>query len=1391
MFHQVKLFGEDLEAFGYEAGVNLVPLTKSESRIFDVMAGHAEPDKKKIKALYLDAANWKSLFQQQKNILAKIANARELYLQGLENLNKSPIERVTSGVLQYLEKPKMGLGIEDVSDKSDKGIIDIIKKALGTNTPIESNIKKDAKNIVQNVWEEYIKDKGISVAEKRENMLAIAYHAGIDNPNDFGTKSGNLSIGDSSDDIISFLDVINSNKNFSKAQVKRFSKSVFLMSDTIKKLEYNNVSVKTQKSLAKLLFTRLENTPVEDISLLTLSKKEAKIYAETVASNNHYKEIPEINYLEEALNLETLKTVSEKLAKEGNSALFLAGMRGEVDTVIDFLTTKLPKEFKKPLTELKERFYNHNVIEHTQGGGAYQGMLVDIYKAIQEGAIKDDKYMVTLSTVAQPTTWVRKGKRQYKYGISVFNKKYADNLLVVASPKNYQWLLDRVKSDPKDYVAKKMLKKAKQFHDLAWKDGKIRQDTTEGRVIQIFTDYMKSTRKRIEKSFAYILNEPSLERYLKKNPIDWIDFYVPQIYTNDFKTSYNLKEISYEKRVKKATILETERLIKNFMSDNNKKRTDITDKQYSSLALRAKATVYTNFMEQLKFGRKGITPNILLKRNFDFGLTIKRDIAGKEMYIPVIETNFNAITEYATTANKLIANIQMFPELINLPLTFRSSASMMKLLENVKRDKTGVGMYLATMIERTPGLSSMQTGLDGLAARALSKVNLYASRIFLTLPTSPVKNFMLAQGMNAANNDMPRFLTAMSQSFDFVTRMEAMKTGYMQTSYSALTKEDNTFMSNIVQAFFDTGRFPSSEQVGRLNSIIAAQLNLPILCDDLASKNTKQVESALNELKKIYMVSDSDIKINANLTIPGGEISLLKKYGLGTTEIEVSNKNALDQRRFNKVKFDDFDFPLTGHEIGKIQMILDRVHSKVLHYSHVRTQGSTSPIFQPYWISRFPLLKAGALFSQLAMHATMNSLRLLKLNYDNGNHHRNLHYLAWKLGYTGPTLMALAFLLGSKDYGQLDDTKRARMYRLFHKAEVLDIFSFTWGALNGQSPMSNPVLPFVSMDILFGKDGFLDLLIDVKSATLSSLPGKLGDPRGKGDFAHHWIRNDIKFQGVKKTVNKLAPAWKKYKDYKIRKNNPYLRLEEDQIKIWEKVYKDKLEPFGKVTVMSQTITSPHLREMGDLWKTITKVEDVKITDKKLTNEEMTKMVDSFDFEDFNKAVLYTCQALVTKNMMSPGMTEKRAKHLAEKSIQSKIRSLHPVLNGSGTNEDDVLFSKTTAFKLMLRETARKQIKKNILSKHVRTWEDKDEDYYVKLLDNAEYVYNTIVYYWGVQYQDWVKNQPEMKNDSDIDFFMLKSSFNKKGEYINPTWKELGLDIDKLKEKKLYKEILGN
>ena len=46
-------------------------------------------------------------------------------------------------------------------------------------------------------------------------MTALAHHVGIEDPYNFGSEKGNLRITDSIDDLISFLDMVNSNKNFS------------------------------------------------------------------------------------------------------------------------------------------------------------------------------------------------------------------------------------------------------------------------------------------------------------------------------------------------------------------------------------------------------------------------------------------------------------------------------------------------------------------------------------------------------------------------------------------------------------------------------------------------------------------------------------------------------------------------------------------------------------------------------------------------------------------------------------------------------------------------------------------------------------------------------------------------------------------------------------------------------------------------------------------------------------------------------------------------------------------------------------------------------------------------------------------------------------------------
>ena len=349
------------------------------------------------------------------------------------------------------------------------------------------------------------------------------------------------------------------------------------------------------------------------------------------------------------------------------------------------------------------------------------------------------------------------------------------------------------------------------------------------------------------------------------------------------------------------------------MKENpKKKRANITPKQHNDISLRAEANILLNFKQVTNFGRKGQNPKHLLKRGHDYGLTIEHN--GK--YIPVIETDFGAITNMATTMNKLMANIQMFPELVDRPgITYgKESAYFMQLLSQL--DKGGsVGNYLKVMIEKTTGLSTIEKGLDSYAAKFYSSANIYLSRLYLMLPHSAVKNYMLAQGMNSLKYDMPVFMNTLKTSFDFARRMEAMKTGYMQVSYSTMMAEHTHFVSKIIDAFFNFGRFPTSEQMGRLSAVLGAQLELPIICDALRNENVETLNNAINHLKKVYMVSDEPIIVSerSGLVIPDGEVGILRKYGLGTNEADLTPKNALEARKFKKVDFNDFDFPLTVH----------------------------------------------------------------------------------------------------------------------------------------------------------------------------------------------------------------------------------------------------------------------------------------------------------------------------------------------------------------------------------------------------------------------------------------------------------------------------------------------
>ena len=412
------------------------------------------------------------------------------------------------------------------------------------------------------------------------------------------------------------------------------------------------------------------------------------------------------------------------------------------------------------------------------------------------------------------------------------------------------------------------------------------------------------------------------------------------------------------------------------------------------------------------------------------------------------------------------------------------------------------------------------------------------------------------------------------------------------------------------------------------------------------------MNNAINHLKKVYMVSDEPIIVSkrSGLVIPDGEVGILRKYGLGTNEADLTPKNALEARKFKKVDFNDFDFPLTVHEKAKLQHILNRIHSKIINQSHLRTSGGVSPIFQPYLLGRFPLLKAGALFTQLAYTGNTNTLRLMKDNYKNKNNWRTWAFSGIRYGWTPFLVYTLSMLFNSRDPGELDETKRARIFRMMQYGDVGNLASFTWGILNKEAPLSNPFLPFASHDAIFGKDGIGDLMMDAIRAGFS----KIGDPRDMGHFSSWFIRNDIEFSGVEKTGKKIIPLFKQYKDKILNWNNSY-NVNQATLDNMQRTFKNEINPWGQIQVIKTATGDVYYGEMKDAFLTLTQGKGIDIGHEEITKEDIFNLLDNLDFEHFNRTVLTAMQNIYAQKLMQPGMTDKRARDLAAKSIDSKIR----------------------------------------------------------------------------------------------------------------------------------------
>ena len=130
------------------------------------------------------------------------------------------------------------------------------------------------------------------------------------------------------------------------------------------------------------------------------------------------------------------------------------------------------------------------------------------------------------------------------------------------------------------------------------------------------------------------------------------------------------------------------------------------------------------------------------------------------------------------------------------------------------------------------------------------------------------------------------------------------------------------------------------------------------------------------------------------------------------------------------------------------------------------------------------------------------------------------------------------------------------------------------------------------------------------------------------------------------------------------------------------------------------------------------------------------------------------------------MTDNEARKRTETAIQQKLRSLHPILNGKGANEDNLLFSQREEYFLYLQTIAKNQNKISI--KKI------DENFYVNRLINQENEFNRRMQSWADQWHGWLEEQGHTKKDVLLKYWKSQVKFDKKGRYINPLWSKLGL-----------------
>jgi hypothetical protein len=1054
--------------------------------------------------------------------------------------------------------------------------------------------------------------------------------------------------------------------------------------------------------------------------LLDLSLGQATSLIDYLHTNPQFK-IPKnkFDYVQNALNITSTMSLAKQLPWL-QAFLLRMGFKGRIESAMPWIDKKI--NAKGALIKVGNDLINHAVIE-TMVGAWLKDFEVESYKILHKDAVEKGKAM---------SPALRKQKQVYINGKKIFDKEIKDNLWTL-EPERYKGLQEHVKNHPEDKVAVKRLKKAEKFYNGVYdKKGNLRIDTVESQIARLEYKLVKKIMNSIKTALKSNMNDAQYEAFIKKNPINEIvkHFYIPRKATEEFLKYYDPNSLNLDKQIKDGTRYHAQKL-----AEEKYGTSKLTPKQIDEFMEKGEVLALKDIMAITTHANNLFNPKHLLRRKFYMGERIF--IPKENKWVDVYESRYDYyMPSYIGASSKLVANLNAFPYLVNIP-GLKVAKGIPKILVELSRQKDNViAAYVHDMIAGRTGLMTPQTG-DILVdfGRWVGHGNKYISRVNLSGLRSPVKNFRLALSQNSLEYDIPSALMNASRALSFKNRIEASKTGYMGLSLSGLTEADNRLLNRVFDKLFATMRFPSSEQMGRLSSIYLSLMELPKFIDNLRlPKDNPKRKEAENRARSFYLLTEDPIVITdtptRKITIKGGQIELLKRFGLGTAEVDWTGSEnvgvkGIDVKRFNKagelIKTEEDVFKLTPFERDKLQQQIDIVQSKMLTMSHTQTQGSTLEIFQPHFLmERTGIVKGGMLYAQLALQATYNQFRGMKDAVKFNNYHRIAGFIATALAASQIEEYAINdLLLGKPNPGKLDRSLRNKLFRSLQEADIGGLLGFTWGLLNQEIPYGNPLYPNAFLN---QGTTVIQAIVDIARAGGE----KLGvDPAGKGDFAKYYVRSKRYGQAPKDLLKGIVATYRDYQSLYLNTNHPYAVAQRDLDKLEDKFYKET--PNVKPEIISHSVMTGHYNELkkafeqtGGLFQKFYKMEDE-------------------DWEYFNGIVMNAWVA--KRNEFIQGTkTPPGASMAATSAIEDKLMSLHPILNGLGSKPSKK--GKTQTAWMSKREEYKSYCQRLALD------QGKDKNFYWKQLLDQEQKYYLKMNSFLKQWRGWINKHENYKFDEN-------------------------------------------